>query len=379
MRKLVIAAIQLGAVAGSAHADSFGGFSGVTDAYLVTPDRVCKPIEVKAGAATGAPACDKQPADAIAQLSIKPPVAQRGAKALFAATASGKTLTVTSQGGDVVATWDAGDPIVKVVDVYAGQYGDRVAVAYAVRRLGREVTDVVGFKIAAEAKAGTGTGTGGGAGAGTTSAPEDPKLKTAVEAARKKNTKAAWDGVLALDADNAEARFRLAALAVKSARADAQARLDELAKSGRADAIEWLVEARFDPAFAPLRADPKFRAAVGLDRKAGTLYERLMGFGGQWLQNGTSCDQPEVHFKAKRDRTVEIRVKSACEGMAFDQTFRGTWRLDGDTVVLVVPTKGKQVTQADEGKCRFETSGDEDALHCGLGRDVEFVVLPTRR
>jgi hypothetical protein len=376
MRKLVIAAL---AVSGSAHADSFGGFAGVTSAYLVTPDRVCEPLEVKGGAASGAPSCDKQPANEIAKLSIKPPVAQRGAKALFAASASGKTLTVTSQSGDAVVTWEAGDAITKVVEVYAAQYGDRVAVAYAVRRLGREVTDVVGFKLVKEAKIGSGTGSGSGSGTGATNPPEDPKLTAAVEAARKKNTKAAWDGVLAIDADNAEARFRLAALAVKTARADAMNRLDELAKSSRGDAIEWLVEARFDPAFAALRADPKFRAAVGLDRKAATSYERLMGFGGQWMQNGTSCDKPEVHVRAKRDRSIEIRVKSACEGMAFDQTFKGTWRLDGDAVVLVVPTRGKQVTQADEGRCRFEAAGDEDALHCGLGRDVDFVVLPTRR
>jgi len=29
--------------------------------------------------------------------------------------------------------------------------------------------------------------------------------------------------------------------------------------------------------------------------------------------------------------------------------------------------------------CRFEGAGDEDAMRCSLGRDIDFVVLPTRR
>jgi hypothetical protein len=48
-------------------------------------------------------------------------------------------------------------------------------------------------------------------------------------------------------------------------------------------------------------------------------------------------------------------------------------------VVLTFATRGKQVTAADEAGCRFEAKGDEDSLHCDLGNDIEFVVLPTRR
>src|SRR5206468_6772547 len=108
--------------------------------------------------------------------------------------------------------------------------------------------------------------------------------------------------------------------------ADAIAALERLATSSKADAIEWRVEARFDKAFAGLRADPKFRAAVGLDHKASTPYERFMGFGGQWEQTGTSCDKPEVRLVAQRDRTVRLRIKTVCEGQVFDTPFKGTWR-----------------------------------------------------
>jgi hypothetical protein len=54
------------------------------------------------------------------------------------------------------------------------------------------------------------------------------------------------------------------------------------------------------------------------------------------------------------------------------------WKLEADRVVLQLPNQGK-VTQADEAGCKFESSGDEDALRCTLGRDIDFVVLPTRR
>src|SRR5262249_59102144 len=63
--------------------------------YLVNQDRVCTPLEVKGGKATGMPQCQKVAADEVAHLTIKEPIVQRGPKATFAATASGKTLVVT--------------------------------------------------------------------------------------------------------------------------------------------------------------------------------------------------------------------------------------------------------------------------------------------
>jgi hypothetical protein len=186
--------------------------------------------------------------------------------------------------------------------------------------------------------------------------------------------------VLAIDAAHAEALFQSAAVELAGKHpAEAIALLASLAASPRPDAIEWLVEARFSPAFAALRADPRFRTAVGLDRKAATAYERLMGFGGQWEQTGTSCDKPEVRFTATRDRNFKIRVKTSCEGSVFDTTFKGTWRIATNRVVLVLPTKGRQVSAADEATCGFEVAGDEEAMRCSLGHDLDFIVLPTRR
>lgn len=385
----------LAGLASSAGADTFSGFSGVDRAYLVNQDRVCTPIVVANSTAAGAPRCEKAAADKIAQLSIKPPNIQSGAKASFAVQAAGRTVTVTRKTGGTVVTWDAPDPVVKIVELYASQYDDRVAIAFAVRRAGREVTDVVAFDLGqnqtavkdpiSAVKDPTDPAKDPSALAPPLAPPpaESPKLTTAVTAARaaaKPKALAAWRAVLALDASHSEALFRSAAAqAADKHHAEAVATLESLAGSGRADAVEWLVEARFDPAFAALRAEPKFRAAVGLDRKPATIYERLMGFGGQWEQTGTSCDRPEVRFVATRERSVRIRVKTTCEGSVFDTSFKGTWRADGDRIVLQLPTKGKQLTAADEATCGFEAAGDEDALRCALGHDIDFVVLPTRR
>ena len=416
MRRIAIA-LPLAAFAlarAPARADTFSGFSGVDRPYLINQDRVCQPLAVAGNAASGIPRCEKVTADVIARLSIKPPLIQSGAKASFTAQATGRTITVSRKAGDALLTWDAPDPVVRIVELYASQYEDRVAVAYAVRRAGKEVTDVVAFDLgqnqtAVTARPGAATPpAGAGSGApGPTSVtariiqpgqtpppdtaqvpvaaepPPDPKLAKAIADARaapRAKALAAWTAVLALDAGHAEALFRIAAAELAAHRtAQAFAALQALAASPHADAVEWRVEARFDPAFAALRADPKFRAAVGLDQKPATVYERLMGFGGQWEQTGTSCDTPEVRFIATRDRKVRIRVKTSCEGRVYNTPFQGTWRIDGQRIVLVLPTAGRAASAADEAGCGFETAGDEDALRCSLGHDTEFLVLPTRR
>lgn len=375
MRLAVVALL----VAAPAYADTFGGFSGIDRPYLVNQDRVCTPILIAEHAAAGAPKCQKAAADLIAHLSIKPPIVQSGAKASFVASASGRTLTIARKTGEPIVAWDAPDPIGKIIDVYASQYDDRVAVAYTTRRAGKEMTDIVAFDLG-QAQQHVDPTVVAPVTPVTPVAKEDPKVTKAVEAARaaaKPKAVAAWQAVLAMAPAHSEAHYQLAALhAAKKETAEA---LTELAAMTAGDAVEWQVEARFDAAFAALRADPKFRALVGLDRKPATTYERMMGFGGTWEQTGTSCDKPEVHLVASRSRAIKIRVKSACEGSQFDITFKGTWRTENDAVVVTIPTKGKAVSAKDEAPCKFEPVGDEDSLRCAIGRDLEFQVLPTRR
>jgi len=393
-------------VAGTAGADRFGGFSGIDRPYLLNQDRVCTPLKVADGAAAGAPSCTQAAADAVARLSIKEPIVQSGPKATFAATAAGRTITVTRKAsGTPVVTWSAVDPIGKIVEVYASQYQDRVAVAYTTRRAGKEVTDVIAFDLgqgaaiqpaapagkdpagkdpAAKDPAGKDPAAKDPNAAATAPAPADPKVTAAVAAARKApagaKALAAWKAVLALDGTHPEALYRVAvAQAAAKQTADALVTLGVLGASTRPDAIEWLVEARFDPQFAAVRGDARFRAAVGLDRKAASVYERMMGFGGQWEQSATACDRAEVRLTAQRDRSFKLRVKTACQGSTFEMPFKGTWRIESNQIVLSFPNKGKATSAADESTCSFEPVGDEEGLKCSIGRDLEFTVLPTRR
>jgi len=375
-----------------AAADTFGGFSGVDEPYQNKSDRVCSPIRVAGGKATGAPTCEKLGADVIAKLSIKDPIPQSGPKATFAATATGRTLTVTKKAsGEAVITWQTMDPIGKVVAVYASQYEDRVAVAYTARVMDKDQTLIVAFDLLKPgstqpakdpAKDPAAKDPNEAKDPNTGVAPEDPKVLKAVEAARKAakpKALAEWQKVLAVDPGHSETLFRIAAIHAGSKnQAEALKQLETLAKSSKPDAMEWLIEARFDAAFTSLRAEPRFRTATGLDKKPTTPYERVMIFGGQWEQSGTSCDKPEVRLKLTRDRSFKLNVKTNCSGSIMDLPFKGKWRVEPSGVVLILPNRGK-ATAADEAPCKFEPMADEDSLHCDLGKGIDFVVLPTRR
>jgi hypothetical protein len=187
----------------------------------------------------------------------------------------------------------------------------------------------------------------------------------------------AWLLVLRQSADHAEALFRSAAAALAAhKREQALAWLAKLGASSAPDAIEWMVAARFDPAFAALRADAEFRRHVGLDRKPQHPYEKAMGVGGVWEQAGTSCDAPTVALTLGRDKKFRLTVRSVCEGMVNQSKFAGTWHVEGKGLALVLPNRG---ADADVVPCAFEPVGDEEALRCPLDRDLQIVVLPARR
>jgi hypothetical protein len=187
----------------------------------------------------------------------------------------------------------------------------------------------------------------------------------------------AWTKVLKLDEDQAEAHYRIAlAYAQTQRRAEAVAQLAKLAPMGTADAVEWLVDARFDKAFAGLIADPGFRTAVGFDRAAATPYERLMGFGGQWEQSLTPCDRPEIKLWFARARSFRLELKSTCQGQRDSLRLRGTWSQQGEAVELRLAGAGHG---EDIAPCEFSLVGDEDVLRCQVDDDLSFAGRPVRR
>jgi len=377
----------------AAHADSFGGVSGNEKWYLVGRDRVCQPLAVTAGKARGGPVCKPGATEEVAALSLKTPAAERGAAAQVRATAKLRTITVTRVDGSVVVSWDAPDPVASIVDVWRSTYGRLIVVEYTVRRAGSEVHEVVGFDVGVGGGSSGGT-TGGPSGGptppdggavkpppdgGATAAP-DPALVKAADKARKAKGKAAlaaWAKVVALDGDHAEAHYRLAALLAASKKpGDALPDLERLAASTRPDAAEWLVEARFDKAFAKLVAEPRFRAAVGLDRAAATPYERLMGLGGQWEQSLTPCDRPELKVTLRRDRSFRLDFRSVCEGQREAFTMKGTWTQRDAAIELRLK---KPEGGVDAAPCLLGRDRDEDTLTCQLDADLSFEARPARR
>lgn len=393
-----------------AQAENLRGFSAVDRPYLVGADRVCTPLVVTAATATGSPQCRTLPTDQVAKLSFGPGIVETGSSAKFNASIRGATLTVR-EGDATLVTWTASDVLGKVITVERSKFSDRIAVTYTVRRLGREVTDVVVFDLQKSAAVGPGASTGprdpdgtkptatgpesertsagSERGPAVTMAPTEPKIELSanvqklVTYARTRSGKAAvkaWLIVLSAAPTLAEARFAAAkALAQTKNLPDAVEHLEQLQKSTASDAVEWLVAARFDTAFAKLRGDAKFRGAVGLDRKATMPYERVMGFGGAWEQTGTSCDTPTVALRLSQDRNFQLSVRSACEGMVSNSKYNGTWHVTSGNkpaLRLTLPNKGKD---AEIINCEFVAKGDEEAMQCPLDEDLVLTVLPVRR
>ncbi len=366
--------------ASSAEADSLNGIAANEKSYVVGPTRVCTPLVVTAGVAKGMPACHTAPTDEVAGLSTRMPSADRGPKAELVAKAKGRTITVETKAGAAVLAWDAPDPVASIVDVWRSPTERIVIVEYAVRRAGREVHDVVGFD--------RGVGRGGEAVITAPVTPVTPPVAPTADTAvaklaakaRKTHGKAAvkaWTAVLAADAAHAEAHYRIAVAEVAAKRTDAAlTRLEILVASPRPDAIEWLIEARTERAFAKLVGDARFRAAVGFDRPPTTTYERVMGLGGLWEQAIVPCDRPEMKLTFSRDRKLTLMLRTSCSGMREKVTYRGTWDAAGDLVHIKLP---KLDAGDDIAPCALTADGDEDVLRCQIDQDLGFEARPVRR
>ena len=254
----------------------------------------------------------------------------------------------------------------------------RIASRSRTRRgaLGKEITDVVAFELVKTSRCRTRPAAAAAAtqprqpqhGA---DADADPKVAKAVADARKAT------GAKALAAWQARARARRRSTARRStgsprcrppARqpADALATLEALAKSSRGDAIEWLVEARFDPAFAALRADPKFRAAVGLDRKAGDAVRAADG-----LRRPVGADRDAAATAPRSSSSPSATGRSSCASRPpaaarpCDMPFKGTWRIEGNARSYWRSRRPRARPRARRrGAVPALTAGDEDALHC---------------
>ncbi len=412
-----------------AFADKFGGFSADGGQYLDGDARICTPLPQARQSATlrGVPHCERASAERIAAANFVSGTAQTGPSARYQARFRGTSLTITARDEqNAVLTWSALDPITAVTGVFLNKDETLLAVEYDVRIAGRTRTESIVFALplsapphgsadeapesspetsperlaedlppqSASASA-TDRAAAGPASADQASHPAltAAQQRTLARAQKLDNQRkaraavAAYSKLLAEVPHLASAHYGLARnLARQRQYPKAIQALETLAATGTSDAIEWLVEARFDRAFAKLRADAGFRKAVGLDRSVRgaarrnlPLYERLLGFSSRWEQAEIKCDRAEVRVDfARPRRNFVLRVTSRCGGYRDATRLSGTWSIAGDhEIALRFPNAGGP---DEDILCQMELcSGDEDCLQCGMGGEMSFTLQPVRR
>ena len=383
MRALLTATV-LCAFATAAYAGTLGGFADDQRSYLRDQDKICEPLEITGKEMSATPTCRTADTSEVAANKYRSGKKQTGASAAYSATARGNSLTITAaNAAEPLVVWTGANPIEKVVAVYTSDHNAIIAVEYDARFGGRTVSEVIAFR--APLKAGNaGRDTSVDAAAVTDAPPEDSaEIKTALDkgiynAKRYAHKKAIehFAKVLELDADHSEARFGVAKAYASLKKADeAIAELEILAASTRADAIEWLVEARFDKGFASIRSNQAFRVAVGLADTTATrpLYDRLVGFGGEWEQPGQSCERARVNLELKRiSRDFSMRVRSKCSGSADDWKFSGSWSHEGTGTLNLAFPNPNEGEPDDIVPCALQTcdDGTEDCMRCEFYGDV---------
>jgi hypothetical protein len=415
---VVVAALAL-ALPAEAEADRFAGF-GVDGRYQIGSGTVCAPLLVRDGAAAGQPACAVADARAIAAGGFRTgaPEAAGGVRA----DASAYTITVTGADGAALVRWRAPAPVSRVIAVYVAPSGRAIAVEYEARDLGRTSVGAVAFALDRSLdpeRAGTAAppasppATGaperqdeiGGAAPAPPGAPGEPpgggspgaaEPPGAGRAARERGdallaerryqaAAAAFREALRADPGDADAGYGEAiALAQLGRRDAALAALEHLAALAGPTASRRLVDARIDPAFRGLRNDPRFRAAVGVDRarEAGelTAYERLVGHGGGWEQGAIPCERARVTLSLDtRPRQFSLVVDSRCQGEREVTRLGGQWDSEGaGSLLLVFPNPGAGEERA---VCRLDRcqAPVEDCLRCRLAADLDLELRPVRR
>lgn len=391
---MAVVAVVVLMIPSAASAGPFGGFA--RGKYLVDGERVCDPVT----SPRANPRCKKLGAAAVARLGAKKPSPERGGDARFTARSRGTAIEVLDGAGSQVFRWDAGTPVGRVVAVYVDRAGSMAVIEYESRFGGRTVVDAVGVKLPAADQSAARPKTDPDAAKPkprpSGSVPEldddqQKKLEAALRKARRslarrRHARAIAEATeaLAIWSDNAEALYILAAAQLgKKDKNAALATLEKLATSSDPAAPEQRVAARRAKAFASLRADPRYRKAVGITADPNrplTAYERLMGFGGKWEQRLIACDQPEVKLSLRsKARRFILKIRGRCGGPAETTFLDGTWKAAGtDELALTFPNPGAgdETLSCQIERCR-DSSG-EDCVRCRIGED-EFLLRVVRR
>lgn len=379
-----------------ASAGVFGGFSD-GNTYR-KGDSICTATAKKDATA----ACTTSSVADLAKMSFKRGTKQRGSSSLVTVQKKGTTLHVVAADGGTLASWDAGQVIGGVGDVFLGPKKQWVAIEFQTRFAGRAVEDVVLLPIALPTAAPVVEKSSDAKsveknsdlqrGSKTKSDPPGFReaMTKAARFARKRRSydkaEAALKNALKLAPGHPEALFQVAILHAK--RKNYEATIDALttlSKSKHEAMVRWRVEARFDVRFKALRGNPAFRKAVGITRgpdETPSLYERLVALGGRWEQEAIPCEQPQVNLTLRRDKKqrFDLVIRSKCQGMAETTRLDGTWLHKG-AVDLALRFPNME-SEDDNLTCRVELCADEsgeDCVRCQPDPESEFLLRTVRR
>ena len=381
--------------AGAAVAGPFGGFAG-SGRYLRGGRQLCTAVS----SSSATPSCRAlSPAEAAA-LPAERGVRQKGSSARYLARAEGTRIVVVARGDSApLATWDGGDVIGAIGDIYLSADGRFLAVEYTRRLGGRELGDAVVVSLAnrqsgrsAPDQRGADPAAKAPSAAAPAAVPEaappSPALRRELVRARRFAGKNRWPraaraarAALALDPALPEALFWLS-LAELSAgdQIAAKAALERLAGGEHPERAQWLVEARLHPAFAPLR---ERGGVLAVDPARASAYERLVGAGGRWEQAEIPCREAGVSLALERptrgDSRFDLVIRSRCQGSRETTRLDGRWQSGGrGRLDLIFPNGGGEETMS----CRVEVCGDrsgEDCLRCAPEEGMEFLLRTVRR
>lgn len=378
-----------------ASAGVFGGFSK-GDTYKKGADNLCTASLVK----DATPTCKTSSVAELAKTTFSMGTKQRGQSSVVTVEKKGTTLQVAmAESGKTLATWNAGQVIGGIGNVFLAPDNAWVAIEYQTRVAGRAVEDVVVLPlelpnskpIVTKNNAIPVTAAGEAEDKKNSNPPEFRKAlaKAALYARSRRNydrAEAALQRALTLVPGHPEALFELAVLHHKRKDVSATiAALADLAKSKHHEMVRWRVDARFDVRFKALRGNADFRNAVGITRKAGetpSLYERLVALGGRWEQEAIPCEEPQVNLTLRRDQKqrFDLVFRSKCQGSAETTRLDGTWVHKGSVdLALTFPN---MESEDDNLTCRVELCTDdsgEDCVRCQLDPETEFLLRTVRR
>ncbi len=404
----VVSAILPILMSTSAIAGRFAGFSSDRTVYVSGTDQICKPIPtISPPIATKVPTDKSAPSNAtttravpdcktgtvqqIAKLRLRRPPQQTASTSQYQVASLGTLLTIRDRVSNALhVSWQSTDPIKRIHAIFVD--AQTIAIEYETSFAGRITIQTVAFVLTALPKKVDAAVIPNLAPAGQALSPAAEKaLRIARTWTQKRNHRRArksYEAVLAIAPHSSEAIFGIARhAAAMGQKVVAIAALNQLAAQNTAQSIEWLIEARTNPAFRRIRGEPAFRKAVRLDVPTNrqTAYERLVGLGGKWEQSGVACEQADVSLHLKgRLHTFVMKIRSRCRGQSFTTKLKGSWQTSSQSqkapsqLQLTFPNEKRESEQL---LCQLSACPDqrEDCLRCDIDRDLSVQLRPVRR